>query len=231
MTVIELKTVGSTNDHAKDLARQGAAAGTVVWAHEQTAGRGRQGNGWVSAPGNLYMSMVLYPKKAVEHVGQLSFLSAVALAAVLERIIPVTAQVQLKWPNDILINRKKAAGILIETESGAPWVVVGMGLNVTNAPEGAVCLHDLGVRTRAADIFPLVVAEMRAQLALWETSGFDSIRAAWLNRAYNLGQEIRARLPSETVTGVFEGIDTQGALQLRVQSGQVRTVNSGEVFL
>lgn len=232
MSIIELKTVCSTNDHAKDIARQGAAAGTVVWAREQTAGRGRLGNEWVSAPGNLYMSIILYPKTPAAHVGQLSFLSAVALAAVLEKIIPPAAQVQLKWPNDVLINCKKAAGILIETESGAPWVVVGMGLNVANAPTGALCLHDIGVKTHTAgDILSLLVDEMRERLAAWEKSGFKSVRTAWLKRAYNLGQEIRARLPKETLTGVFEGIDEQGSLQLKMKDGKIKTMNSGEVFI
>jgi BirA family biotin operon repressor/biotin-[acetyl-CoA-carboxylase] ligase len=232
MKIIELKTTGSTNDHAKQLARKGAASGTVVWAHEQTAGRGRQGNVWVSSPGNLFMSMIVRPQIGGEHLGQLSFLSAVALANVLEKIIPPAAQINLKWPNDLLINQKKAAGILIETENKMPWAVVGVGVNISSAPPGAICLYDIGVKTcGAGDILQLLAEEMQMLVKTWEKQGFASIRGAWLERAYKRGKEITARLPQETLTGVFKGIDPAGALQLQMTDGTVKTINSAEVII
>ncbi|MBI3440428.1 MAG: biotin--[acetyl-CoA-carboxylase] ligase [Proteobacteria bacterium] len=232
MKIIELQSVGSTNDYAKGFAKQGASSGTVIWAREQTAGRGRQGNEWISAPGNLFMSMILKPKVDVEHIGQLSFLFAVSLASVLETVIPASAEIHLKWPNDLLINQKKAAGILIETESQATWVVVGIGLNITNAPEGAISLQEIGVNAHNAEsILQLLAKEMQKRIEHWEKNGFQTIRAAWLKRAYKLGREIRARFPKETLTGVFEGIDMTGALQLKMSDGTVRLMNSGEVFI
>jgi BirA family biotin operon repressor/biotin-[acetyl-CoA-carboxylase] ligase len=232
MNIIELQTVGSTNDHAKLLAKGRAASGTVVWAHEQTGGRGRQGNHWVSLPGNLFMSMILRPQAAAEHIGQLSFVSAVALANVLEKIIPASAQLSLKWPNDVLINRKKAAGILIETEGGMPWVVVGIGVNITSAPEGAVSLHEIGASDcTAGQVLELLAQEMEVLMKGWEKDGFEAIRQIWLKRAHKLGGDITARLPRESLTGRFQGIDPTGALQLQMPDGTMRTINSGEVFI
>ncbi|MCE9507375.1 MAG: biotin--[acetyl-CoA-carboxylase] ligase [Alphaproteobacteria bacterium] len=231
MNIVELQTVGSTNDHAKLLAKEGAASGTIVWAHEQTGGRGRQGNLWVSLPGNLFMSMILRPQAPAGHIGQLSFVSAVALANVLEKIVPV-AQVSLKWPNDVLINRKKAAGILIETENRMSWAVVGIGVNIAHAPEGAISLHEAGAAgVTAGQVLALLAKEMAAVVESWEKAGFDGIRRAWLKRAHKLGGEITARLPKENLTGTFQGIDPTGALQLQLPDGTMRTINSGEVFI
>lgn len=236
MNLVELPSVGSTNDYAKQLAKKGAASGTVVWAHEQTAGRGRQGNSWVSVPGNLFMSMILRPRTGSAHVGQLSFLSAVALANVLESMLPATAQVQLKWPNDLLINQKKAAGILLESEGqGAHplvWVVVGIGVNITGAPENAVSLHDIGPKVyEAGHILEFLAKEIQLLVRHWEADGFEPIRAAWLKRAYKLGEPITARLAKETLTGTFDGLDATGALLLKLPDGSQKVISSGEVFL
>lgn len=232
LNIIELGTTGSTNDDAKKLAKDGAAARTVVWAHTQTAGRGRQGNSWVSAPGNLFMSLILRPKAGAADIGQLAFLAAVALANVLETVVPASVKINLKWPNDLLLNHKKAAGILIETEGKMDWVVVGIGVNVTHAPEGAVSLYDLGIRSHdAGRLLELLVQEMLALLQQWEKHGFEDIRQAWLRRAYKLGENITARFPRETLSGVFTGIDPAGALQLLLPDGAVKTMNSGEVFI
>lgn len=233
MNVIELQTVGSTNDYAKDLAKKGAVSGTVVRAYEQTAGRGRQGNRWESLQGNLFMSMILHPKIDKRHIGQLSFVSAVALANVFEKILPPQTRLhlKLKWPNDILIHEKKAAGILIETENGAPWVVVGFGVNVEFAPENAVSLHDIGVKSCDSKRFlDLLIVEMEALVEKWEKNGFGEIRKAWLDRAYKLDETITARLLKEDLTGVFEGIDRDGGLQLRMTDKSLRTIHSGEIF-
>jgi len=232
MNIIELETADSTNNEAKRLAQNGADTGTVVWAHEQTAGRGRQGNSWVSAPGNLFMSMILHPQADAKNIGQLSFLSAVALANVLETIVPDAVKINLKWPNDLLLNQKKAAGILIETEGGFSWVVVGIGVNITGAPAGAISLHDLGVKTHDAGyVLELLAKEIQGLVREWEQQGFRQIREAWLARAHNLGKTVTARLPRETLTGTFEGIDHTGALQLKMPNGAVRMINSGEVFI
>jgi BirA family biotin operon repressor/biotin-[acetyl-CoA-carboxylase] ligase len=235
MYLIELDTVGSTNDHARTLARNGYPSGVIVWAHEQTAGRGRQGNSWVSIPGNLFMTMILRPKVNVIQVGQLSLLTGVALANVLESFVPAVNKIRLKWPNDIYINGKKAAGILIETESQGmlrvPFAAIGIGVNIVSAPEGAVSLHELGVDGyEAGHVLEFLSREMHFLVKHWEKEGFEPIRTAWLKRAYKLGETITARLPKETLTGVFDGLDHTGALLLRAADGRQQAINTGEVY-
>lgn len=225
--LIELETVGSTNDYARDLARQGAAAGTVVWAHEQTAGRGRQGNSWVGLPGNLFMTMIVRPEVNTAQLGQLSLLSGVALANVLEKLMP-PSDLRLKWPNDLYLNGKKLAGILVETESAQkPWAVIGVGVNIVDAPEGAASLAGTGLA--AKQVLERLAVEITALIAQWEKSGFVSIRANWMKRAWKLGEQINARLPKETLTGIFDGLDDTGALLLTV-NGRQQVINTGEVF-
>ena len=233
--VVKLDTVGSTNDHARQLAEAGAVSGTVVWAQKQTKGRGRQGNFWTSSAGNLFMSMILRPRTNGESIGQLSFLSAVALANVLEMLTPETAKITLKWPNDLLINRKKAAGILLETEScgmSPSWVVIGIGVNIANAPEGAVSLQDVGVKIcEPSDILELLAKEIISLVEQWEQDGFEPIRTAWLRRSCKLGEPLTARLPKETLKGTFGGLDHTGALLLTLANGHQRVIASGEVFI
>lgn len=233
--LVELETVDSTNDYAKKMARNAYPTGVVVWAHEQTAGRGRQGNEWVSLSGNLFMSMIMRPKASTTQAGQLSLLTGVAVAKALESFVPTAHRVSLKWPNDIFIDGKKAGGILIETETQGqlrlPWAVIGIGLNVAAAPQDAISLRDIGVTSHeAGQVLELVSREVLLQLQQWEEEGFAPVREAWLSRAYKLGQTITARLPKETVTGVFEGLDEKGALLLTDADGRRQTINTGEVF-
>jgi len=235
LTLVELQTVGSTNDHAKDLARQGAAEGTLVWAHEQTMGRGRQGNSWVPLPGNLYMSLILRPEIAPAQTGQLSFVAAVALAETLKEILPREVSVTLKWPNDLLLNGKKSAGILLESDvsGGKPvdWVVIGIGVNVTGAPEGANCLAQAGASdVQAGQVLEKLAARLTSLYDLWQKRGFAPIREEWLLNSQGLGGALTVRLPRETFTGTFTGIDADGALQIEMADGGVRSIASGEVF-
>lgn len=231
-----LASVDSTNTRAKTMAAEGAPAGTLIVAHTQTAGRGRHGNSWQSMDGNLFASVILRPDISAADVGQLSFLIAVALAETLSGLLPADAQMGLKWPNDILINHQKCAGILLESEaSGAaklPWVVAGLGVNLAAAPDGAIALPQAGagVLTPEAflDRFEPVLAQWYGR---WQQDGFAPVQAAWMMHAINRGKEIRVRLTREELGGVFEGIDNTGALQLRLSDSSLRLISSGEVYL
>lgn len=232
VSLIEMQSTASTNDEAKKRAAAGAASGTVIFAHMQTAGRGRQGNSWTSIEGNLFMSVILRPEQLQER-GQLSFLSAVALAETLESR---GLKPELKWPNDLLLDGKKAAGILLETESigGKPadWVVIGIGANIVAAPEGAVSLKSLGIDgVTAVALLEKLVERLMSWYAIWQKDGFEPVRQAWLFRAGHLGRKMNVRLPKETFAGIFKGIDTAGALQIEMQDGSQRLVSSGEVFI
>jgi len=233
--LISLDAVDSTNEYAKMLARDGAPDFTTVWAQRQTAGKGRQGNQWLSEPGNLFMTVILRPAVTAASSGQLSFLTAVALADTVCEFLPTAVDVGLKWPNDLLLNGRKAAGILLETESAgtAPvaWVVLGIGVNIAHAPEQATSLHDCGAKDiSVATVLDKLHGHLRTRYALWQKDGFEAIRAAWLSYALHIGKTINVRLPSESFAATFIGIDPAGALQVKMPDGRERLIASGEVY-
>ena len=142
----------------------------------------------------------------------------------------------LKWPNDVLIDGRKAAGILLETESTnkgkVDWVVIGIGVNIVHAPEGFASLKSAGIENLTAKDLMLQLSRAIIQnYRQLELNGFGEFRRRWLEYAVNIGKIIKARLPQETVEGVFTGIDDTGALLLDMPDGSQRTVASGEVFL
>lgn len=234
-SIIELDLVGSTNEHAKGLAKNGYPAGTIVWAHEQTAGKGRHGNTWTSNRGNLFMSVILRPDLSVALVGQLSFLAAVALAECLDEILPRSAQLTLKWPNDVLLSSKKVAGILLESEIDGVrpvnWVVLGVGLNISSAPEEATQLSSFGIIPDLREMVEKIYLRVDALLDVLASQGFLPIQKAWMQRASGVGSNIKVRLTNETTEGKFLGIDTSGELMLELKDGSKRSITSGEVYL
>lgn len=230
----EFDEVGSTNDIARDSLRTGAAEGAVIWAHRQTAGRGRQGNSWTSAHGNLFMSLILRPQVPVLHAGQLSFLSAVALAETVEGFLPAPVQVRLKWPNDMLINGKKAAGILLESESAqgmTEGVVIGIGVNLASAPDGATSLAEYADVVNSGLFLERLYHTIMAHYHTWRSQGFADIRQKWLQRAWKKGEVISVRLPAEVFSGVFSDLADDGSLYVTLDNGMQRRILSGEVFL
>jgi BirA family transcriptional regulator, biotin operon repressor / biotin---[acetyl-CoA-carboxylase] ligase len=230
--------LGSTNDEAKILARAGAPAGTLVWASEQTAGRGRRGRVWQSPPGNLYLSLLLRPDGAPGRAAQLSFVAALGLGDALAALAGPSLQLRYKWPNDLLVNDRKLAGILLESDTGAndrvDFVVVGIGVNIVSAPDDvefpATSLAAEGV---AGITPPMLLEGFARHFGIWErcwrVEGFGPVRAAWLARASGLGETIRVRLERSTLLGRFLDLDADGALVLDVAQGR-RRVAAGEVF-
>lgn len=201
-------------------------------ADVQTGGRGRRGRAWTSLPGNLFASMLARPQPGEGPQQQLSFVAAVALADTLETWVE-PQRLTLKWPNDVLLGGIKLAGILLEGQGGA--TVIGIGVNLAAHPDDserpATSLAAAGIAPPAADSFvERLAAQFAAVRADWRSHGFASIRRRWLARAAGLGQPLIARLGTETLTGVFEGLADDGALQLRLDNGHLRAVHAGEVF-
>ncbi len=237
-TLIERAFVDSTNDEARHLAEGGASEGTVVWALEQRAGRGRRGRSWVSPPGNLYCSFVLRPYVEPARAAQLSLVAAVALGEAFDRFLDPAA-VGHKWPNDVLINGRKVAGILLESSglSGAcvEWVVLGCGVNVASYPEDtefpATSLRAEGAK--GATVERMLEAFLRCFAAWqmrWREEGLAPVRSAWLSRAVGLGAPITVRLPDAELHGRFSDLGADGALILDLDGGGRRAVSAGEVF-
>lgn len=229
-TLVALDSVGSTNDEAARLAEGGAAEGTIVWAREQTGGRGRRGRHWASPAGNLYSSTILRPDCLAPRATELGFVAALAVAD----IVPPGRAVRVKWPNDVMVDGGKVAGILLESSIGqaglVEHVIAGIGVNVAFAPQ----LPEM--RYPGAALGGSVVAALEGlaqaltrRLADWRDHGFESVRAAWLAKAGPLGADVDVRLGEELVRGRFAGLDREGALLLDTTTGP-RKIVSGELL-
>ena len=228
-------TIGSTNAEALRLARAGERGPRWIVAKTQTAGRGRRGRTWVSEPGNLYASLLLSDPAPPERFPELSFVAALALHdAVGGRIPGLASRLVLKWPNDLLIDRNKFAGILVEGEGAA--VAIGIGVNCVHHPDRtetpATDLASAGVRTSPESLFAPLSGAMATRLAQWNRgAGFAEIRADWLARAAGVGKPIRVKSGETELSGQFEGIDETGRLVLRLADGTMQAVAAGDVFL
>ncbi len=237
--LVSLDSVGSTNAEASRLAADGAEEGTLVWAREQTAGRGRRGRDWTSPPGNLYMSLLLKPVCPPADAAQLGFVAALAIAEGLDAVSPPTATLRLKWPNDVLLNGKKVCGVLMESSvlagrSTLDWLIIGMGVNLVSSPPDtrypATCLADQGFDDPpVARVLESVIAGFAGWHTRWRSAGFEPVRANWLANAAGLGEEIEVRLEAETMRGRFADLDEAGALVLDLPNGQ-RRIGLGDVF-
>ncbi len=239
--VISYETIGSTNGEAARLAALGedlTPDGTLVWSLEQTDGRGRRGRDWQSPAGNLYTSLVLRPEVPLREAAQLGFVAALAVYDALGNIGPAGHQVHCKWPNDVLLNEKKVAGILLESHGGgndqpADWIVLGMGLNVASHPEGtefpSTSLRYEGFSNTLEETLSAYTRSFLSWSSRWLDQGFAPIRKDWRWRCIGRGKEIDVRLDNRTLRGVFEDIDEDGALLLR-GDGNVQRITAGDVF-
>jgi len=223
----------STNAEALRLARAGELGPLWIVAQRQTAGRGRRGRSWISEPGNLCATLLLTEPGRSEHWPQLSFVAALAAHEAIAQAAALSApQLTIKWPNDILLNGAKVAGVLIEGEGSA--VAVGIGVNCSSHPTTteypAADLAAAGLSAEA--LTNVLVLTMFERLAQWKRgAGFCEIRADWLDRAAGVGEEICARLPDRELTGCFDGLDPAGGLLLRLPTGDLATIAAGDIFL
>ncbi len=227
--------VESTQTLLKEKAKGGAQEGCVVSAEKQTAGRGRQGKVWIAPEGNLSMSFLLRPHCSPAQAGQYSFLVAVALSKTLDKYIEKGHVKHLKWPNDILIDGQKCAGILLESdlsdEGKIEALYIGVGVNILHAPPERCALQEVSSQEVSASLLLAKFLEnIKKYINLYKENGFLSIREIWMEEAYKLKEEIKVRLPDKTLTGVFEGLDEDGALLLRLDNGVLERVSAGEVY-
>lgn len=226
----------STQDVAIARAAEGAAEGMVIQSMIQTAGRGRHGNEWQSPMGNLYMSLVLRPLCTPDLAGQISFVVGLALSAAMDPYIGDDHKKTLKWPNDILIDGQKCAGILLESSlSGNGLVetlIVGMGVNIHAAPPDRIGLQAVaGDKRLAVHRFrDEILAHLDGYYRGWQGAGFDPVRRDWLAQAHGLNHKMTARLPDREEKGVFRDIGPDGALMLEVGTGQSIAIRAGEVY-
>ena len=232
------ETLGSTNTEALTLARRGERGALWVTAQRQTAGRGRRGSEWSSPAGNLYATLLLDDPAPADRAPELSFVAALALHdAIIDCAPALRERLALKWPNDLLCDGAKLAGILIESENlgGRLVVGVGIGVNCLHHPDHAAYpttdLHAAGAALSAETLFAALSGTMLRRLRHWNRgAGFTAIRADWVARAAGIGGDLRVRLPGRELFGRFETLDERGRLMLRLADGTVQTITAGEVF-
>ncbi len=226
----EFKEVGSTNDKIREYC-QSEGQCVVVRADTQTAGRGRWGRSWQSAAGNLFFSAAF--EFDIKEAGKLAFICSLSLLQALKKIAP-SADILLKWPNDVLLNGAKVSGILLEKGEGN-YIIAGIGVNVAVAPkvENAVykitSLADAAIKTTAPELMLLFMESFSQNLSLLQTKGFAVLRTEWLKYAKNLGKEIIVRQNGKEWKGVFAGIDEDAVLLMQTPAG-VRKILAGDVF-
>jgi len=238
-------SLGSTNATAAELGAAGAPHGEIVRAYSQSAGRGRLGKKWCSpAHRGLYFSVIVRPRLAVEDYPKLTMVAGVALAAELQKLCGV--EVMLKWPNDIIVNRKKCAGILCEAHlgpagGGKGFGVVGIGLNVTTTREdfpvklradSTSLLLATGVEYDADELLRPLTEAVLAHVIRLEEEGFAPLLGQWQKRDYLKGRWLTwLTHGGETVFARAEGPDEHGNLLVRDERGAVHRVLSGDISL
>lgn len=233
--------VASTNDEARLLAAAGEPEGALVWAESQSAGRGRRGRHWISPPGNLYLSLLLRPACPAPEGAQFSFVAGLALCEALEEAVPGLA-LACKWPNDVLAEGRKLAGILLESagdgRGGLEWLIVGVGVNVASHPalndeaaQPATSLRALGAAPPLPRLLEGFAQAFARRGAAWRAQGFGPIRLAWLARAAGLGEPVEVWLESERVAGMFGDLTESGELVITLPTGARRHLAGGEVRL
>jgi BirA family biotin operon repressor/biotin-[acetyl-CoA-carboxylase] ligase len=235
---IAFETLGSTNAEALTCARAGERGPLWVTAGRQTAGRGRRGNVWTSESGNLYASLLLTDPAPPAHLPELCFVVALGVLDAATAVAPQLAPVlKLKWPNDLLLDGAKFAGILIEAEShGEPTAVAaGIGINCAHHPSGlgypATSLAASGAAVAPDEVFQALSRALVKRLSQWNRgTGFAGIRAEWLQHAAGIGGDIVVRLPDRELSGRFETLDRMGRLMLRLPAGKLEAITVGEVF-
>jgi len=214
------------------LARQGAAEGLWLRAERQTGGRGRHGRHWRSPTGNLYASTLVRLRPVEPAPATLALVAAVALHQVVQAYAGPEA-IRIKWPNDLLARGDKLSGILLERIDDA--VVIGFGVNLASCPDDlpATSLQRLaGVAPDPDTFLRDLVDSFASWLARWRGQGLAPIVAAWLDHAHPKGTPLSAAAAgAPAVDGLFDGLEADGALRLRLADGSTHVIHAGDVFL
>jgi BirA family biotin operon repressor/biotin-[acetyl-CoA-carboxylase] ligase len=237
---------GSTNAEAMAHAREGERGPIWFVTTEQTAGRGRRQRAWIAPRGNLASSILEVMDVPPATAATLGFAAGLALESALQKL-SIEANLRrgsdplkftLKWPNDVLAERQKLSGILLEAEAVAGnrlAVVVGIGTNVVAAPTGtptpAISLAALGVHVGAEEVFAALSDAWVEFRGIWDNGrGFAEIRKLWLERAAGLGEPVAIQSGNATVKGTFDTIDETGCLIVRTSDGKHLPIAAGEVY-
>ena len=234
------ESIDSTNDELK---RQLAGSlvlpeGEVIWSKIQTAGKGRQKRVWISEPGNMFCSVLFRPQCDMASAAQIGFLPVLAAYDALLDMLGKNAPLRYKWPNDLLLDRQKIAGVLLEStvgQNGLPqWVIAGCGVNLNSHPGDT---HFPATNVEAATGKKIAGGEMLAAYCAalagwyktWREEGFAPVRRHWLAASHVLDEPLTVSTSNEKISGAFQDLDEQGALILNTEQGP-RRFAAGDVY-
>ena len=230
--------LASTNLEARRRAEAGDCGPVWIAARRQTAGRGRRGRAWSTGEGNLAATLLTPCAKPPAEAAQVSFVAALAVHDLAETCLGPGAAA-LKWPNDLLVHGRKAAGVLVESGAipgGGLWLAIGVGINLarhptdTDPPATSFAEHMTAPAPEPLAARQLLAAAFERWRATWEAQGFAPVARAWSARAHGLGGPCVARLADGVLEGTAEGLDDDGALRLRLGDGRLSRVTAGDVF-
>jgi BirA family biotin operon repressor/biotin-[acetyl-CoA-carboxylase] ligase len=235
--ILSFDEIDSTNAEARRRAEAGETGPLWITARRQSAGRGRRGRAWDTGAGNLAATLLEVTDQPPAEAAQISFIAALAVTDLARRYLNPD-RVKVKWPNDMLIDGKKAAGILVESGRTADdrlWLATGIGVNLVHAPvlpdRVTTSFAASGAEApEASQALDLLAVSFANWSKVWRQQGFAKIAETWTERAFGLGAACVARPGAEVIEGVAEGLDIDGALLLRLRDGQVRRISAGDVF-
>lgn len=235
--VVVSDSLDSTNSTAKQLAMAGAEEGTLVIAREQHQGRGRFDRVWQSPEGGMYLSLILRPSISPEKLSLLPFIAGLAVVKAMDSFGLHTT---IKWPNDVLANGKKIAGILLESEGVGrtiQYVVAGIGINLnTNLrtlspdiqPRSTSLLHEKGASVDYLEFLKMILIQFEVFYVLLIHHQYERIIDEWKMHSDTLGKPVRVKTSTEIVQGVAVDVDPSGFLLLRTKGGETKKVYSGD---
>ncbi len=238
---LAFNTLDSTNLEAKRIVLKGIEQKLVIVSNEQTKGKGRNSRIWDSPSGNLYMSILLRSDDFCDKKSDLSFVTAITVYEALFSVIKDSGydfDLTIKWPNDILVNHAKIAGILLESikSYGKDYLIIGIGINISYFPKFAdkqtTSLEKLNIKNiTPSEILDKVMESFSYYYKLWQNEGFEEIRKLWLARSFPRGSIITISDGKNRISGIFEDIDGKdGAIMVKLLSGEIRRLSSGDVF-
>lgn len=243
--LIKLDTVDSTNAEALRRAAAGEDGPLWIWSVRQSKGKGRSGRQWQSRAGNLFATLLISPRCPISIAVQLGLVAGLAAHQAISRLLRhasneiLLPELTLKWPNDVFLDGKKLAGILVENAASADearsTVVIGTGINLAHHPKAlpkpATSLAAHGVEASPTEALRLLSQATDRWLKIWaHGAGFREVRQNWMRRTDPPGRPISVQLPNERIEGIFEGLDPTGALRLKTPDGAERRIAAGDVF-
>lgn len=234
--------IDSTNNQAKLLASKGEPEGTIIVAEKQTTGKGRKGRSWISTSSdNIYISLILRPKLSPADSPIITLMTAVAIAEALLELSDL--DIKIKWPNDILINKKKIAGILTEISTDMDYIdyiIVGLGLNVNSQisdfPDKLKEIAtSLFVETKQSfsrsQVLKTFLYKFEKYYSLFKNKEFNKILSRWKELSNVMNKEVKVELFDKTIQGKVIDIDKKGALIVKDHENNIHDIFSGDVIL